>query len=429
MEKEITMPSLYKRKSQAGTTWNLQLNELPNRPRVGFGRCTKSTAEGFRVGVVALLGARETGGTLDGRTAMWLQALPDETRQKLYKAGLLGDFEKVPTVGELCDRHLRDHAAHLKPGTKDGYDEAAAMLKRGLGKDKRLDRISAQDARQFHRWLYRRDGDAPWAEATTRGVLRYCKAILQSAVDAKFIAWNPLKDKNIPTSALAADKPFVSAADVLKVMDALPDFRWRLLLGLCRYAGLRCPSETHVLTWADVAWDAKRLSVYSSKTDSRRMVPITSDLMPLLEQAFDAATVGQARVLDLSANNLSRTVRAAIKRAGLTPWSHLFHSLRASRETDWSRHHPQHAVSSWLGHSMAVSQKHYLQTTDDMFDAASNHPGLCVQIRERSSADGGGQGRSGPQNAQARPRTQNVRFFPIKTPYPAMGAAGFEPAT
>jgi hypothetical protein len=90
---------------------------------------------------------------------------------------------------------------------------------------------------------------------------------------------------------------------------------------------------------------------------------------------------------------MQRTIRRAIRQAGVPQWKHLFHSLRASGETDWCRTHPQHAVADWLGHSMAVSQKHYLQTTADMFDAASR-----VQFRVQSYADGGGQGRSNEKN-------------------------------
>ena len=150
------------------------------------------------------------------------------------------------------------------------------------------------------------------------------------------------------------------------------------MFGLARFAGLRTPSETHRLTWADVDWERRRLSVYAPKTDTNRIVPITADLFPILQAAFDAAPEGTVNIVPLGSHrpNLHRGLEKFIKRAGLTPWDDLFQTLRRSAETDFARTHPQHAVSKWIGHSMAVSERHYLQVTDDLIDAAVNAPGL-----------------------------------------------------
>ena len=34
--------------------------------------------------------------------------------------------------------------------------------------------------------------------------------------------------------------------------------------------------------------------------------------------------------------------------------------------------YPQHAVSQWIGHSVAVSLKHYVQTPDSLFETVSS---------------------------------------------------------
>lgn len=75
------------------------------------------------------------------------------------------------------------------------------------------------------------------------------------------------------------------------VIGACPDAEWALLFGLARYAGLRVPSETHRLTWADVSFDRARLTVHSPKTEhheghERRIVPIDPRLMKLLQDRF-----------------------------------------------------------------------------------------------------------------------------------------------
>ena len=37
---------------------------------------------------------------------------------------------------------------------------------------------------------------------------------------------------------------FVSVLEAAKVLQACPDYEWRLIFALCRFGGLRCPSAT-----------------------------------------------------------------------------------------------------------------------------------------------------------------------------------------
>ena len=64
---------------------------------------------------------------------------------------------------------------------------------------------------------------------------------------------------------------------------------------------LRVPSETPILTWADVDWARARLTVYAPKSErypghEQRILPIVPKLMRLLQDAFDAAQEGRERV-------------------------------------------------------------------------------------------------------------------------------------
>ena len=82
------------------------------------------------------------------------------------------------------------------------------------------------------------------------------------------------------------------------VLNALPDASWRLAFALCRYGGLRCPSELVRLTWADVSWDRARFTVHASKTEHHadagiRVVPIFAELQPYFREAFEAADPGE----------------------------------------------------------------------------------------------------------------------------------------
>lgn len=40
-------------------------------------------------------------------------------------------------------------------------------------------------------------------------------------------------------------------------------------------------------------------------------------------------------------------------------------------ETDWAQAHPQHAVSEWLGHDIAVSQRLYLRVPEELYAKVS----------------------------------------------------------
>src|SRR5262249_17913031 len=160
-------------------------------------------------------------------------------------------------------------------------------------------------------------------------------------VERDLLSRNPFK--SLKSSAVAADRGrYVTPEEAAAVLDACGDLRWRVLFGLARLAGLRTPSETHRLTWADVDWDRRRLSVFASKTRTTRIVPIVPRLFQTLQDAFDAAPERSERIVTLSRNNLHRGLEAILNRAGLAPWDDLYQALRRSCETQWALEFPQH---------------------------------------------------------------------------------------
>ncbi len=58
--------------------------------------------------------------------------------------------------------------------------------------------------------------------------------------------------------------------------------------------------------------------------------------------------------------------------AGGWGWSHgesgATHTLRKNAETDWAQRFPQYVVSYWIGHSIEVSEKHYLQVPEELYE-------------------------------------------------------------
>lgn len=145
------------------------------------------------------------------------------------------------------------------------------------------------------------------------------------------------------------------------MIDACPNAQWRLLFGLARYAGLRITSESHPLTLADVNFEHSRLTVRSPKTEhhaghEQRIVPITPELMVLLQARFDEIEDGEERLITIGGKGggMTRPTRRIITRAGITPWNGQWQTLRQSCEKALAMTYPQYAVSHWIGHSITV---------------------------------------------------------------------------
>ena len=60
-----------------------------------------------------------------------------------------------------------------------------------------------------------------------------------------------------------------------------------------------------------------------------------------------------------------------LRRAGVSGWPRLFHSMRARRQTELPREFPRHVGCAWLGNSPRIAQQSYLLVTEDDFAKAA----------------------------------------------------------
>jgi hypothetical protein len=60
--------------------------------------------------------------------------------------------------------------------------------------------------------------------------------------------------------------------------------------------------------------------------------------------------------------------------------------MRRNCETDWAQVYPQYAVSTWLGHGIEVSARHYLQVPEELYDkvAATNRTQTATKTATKS---------------------------------------------
>lgn len=68
----------------------------------------------------------------------------------------------------------------------------------------------------------------------------------------RLISENPFADVKAPAQTNESRKAFITLEQTAKLLEACPDTDWKLIVSLCRFGGLRCPSEVLALRWGDV---------------------------------------------------------------------------------------------------------------------------------------------------------------------------------
>lgn len=367
--------------------------------------------------VEAIVEAEELGEPVARKTAIWRSTgCGHKLRRKLVKLGLAqpipptaeelaarAERKRPPTVEEFINRYLGERQPGLggKTGwkwrTMNGAEQDRDSLLTYLGERGKtaLDSVTPGDADDFLVWL-RREGRrggkgaaGPCAEATIGRRLRRCSQFFRAAVRNKLLAENPFDGIKAPSQENEERFFFVSREATTRMIDAAPDWQWRLIIALARYGGLRTPSETLALKWEHVDFDRGRIRVPSPKTEkykgkASREIPLFPELRPYLDDARQMVELGTEHVItryrDASANLRTQLLRI-MKRAGLDPWERCFHNMRASRQNELAAEFPIHVVCRWIGNSTLIANKHYLSGTDDYFEAA-------VKSAPQSAADG-----------------------------------------
>ncbi len=309
-------------------------------------------------------------------TARWLVKQSKALLLKLAKVNLIevpGTARKPLTVEQFCNEFITGRP-DAKPGTVTNYEQAKLKLVEYF-KSKKLQAVTPLDAKQFRSWL---KGVQKLAENTCRTHIKNSKLIFGAAKEGKLIEENPFAGHSTALIDRKDRMVFVDRETTERVLAACTTDRWRAIVSLCRYGGLRCPSEVLALKWDDIDWDRSRMTVRSSKTEHQadggvREVP----LFPEVRKALEALMVdpnGAEYVIDSDNRGYDKNLRSVflktLKRAKVEPWAKPFQNLRSSRETELSHLYPLHIVVAWLGNSIKTAKKNYLQVCDTDFEKA-----------------------------------------------------------
>ncbi len=352
-----------------------------DRKTIRLGKVPQRYAEAVKVKVEDLVFATITRHAPADETSRWLTNLGPELYDRLARVGLIKRRDSAK-LGAFLANYIEGRS-DVKPATREVWSQVVRNLLDSFGDDRAPPTITEGDAEDFKMFLIAQ-GLAPF---TVHERLQFSRMFIRAAKRRGLITGNPFEEIINPAVMLPDRQYFVTRNETERLL-AASDSTWRAIVGLCRYGGLRCPSEVLSLRWQDVNWETERIVVQSPKTahhpgKDSRVIPMFVELKPILAEAFDLAPDGAEYVVDSSYHQAAQTPSGwrscnmrtqfmrIVKRAGLKPWPRLFHAMRGSRETELAREYPIHVVTSWLGNTVSIVVKHYLQVTDDDFARAS----------------------------------------------------------
>ncbi|MBX3423413.1 MAG: tyrosine-type recombinase/integrase [Pirellulaceae bacterium] len=219
--------------------------------------------------------------------------------------------------------------------------------------------------------------DKGLAVATVSKHCKRAKTLLAEAVRDRLLVDSPFENLKGGSEANPDRQRFIDSTMAQQILEACPDADWRCIFALARFCGMRCPSEVLTLKWTDIDWAAGRIRIDSPKT-GLRFCPLFPEVRTELAAAFELAPDGAVHIVRRYRNgqNLRTQFLRILERAGIVPWAKPFVNLRSSCRTELENEGIRsHVCDSWLGHSTAVAQKHYLQVTDaDWKNALQRRP-------------------------------------------------------
>jgi integrase len=383
------MASITSVAGKAGLLYRVKFyDSAGDRKTLVLGKVTKRFAESIKFRMESLLSAKLTG-NMDRDTSIWLSSIDSKLRSKLERVGLLEPIVKPETKADrLLSVHLADFITRVgktkKPGTIAVWRQVESNLLAFMPKGISLTGITKGHAKQFHEHLKGRK----LASLTIQKHVRISRQIMQDAVDWVYIDVNPFAGIKVTTSSSKSnvDVPTETIELVLKHCNPT----WKTIVALSRFGGLRTPSETLSIKWDDVDWENNRLSIPEPKVEHHegrgvRSCPMFPELRKALEDAWELAPDNAEFIIDkpayrAAANtgtgwknaNLRTQFNKILRKAGVSPWARIFHSMRASRQTELERQFPLHVVCAWLGNSPKVAQRSYLLVTENDFEKASS---------------------------------------------------------
>lgn len=379
------MASLHEQKGDR-PGWKIRYRDTDKRPKViWLGALPKKKAADVFRRIDSLITNRLAGLEPDRKDLVWVRGVDRRLALRLAELSLVGgdSITRMPmTVLGFMRAYIESRTDWKK---SCNHKQSVDHFESFLGRDMPLSGVTKGMADRFHRWMMGNSDTEPGLSPNTAGQhIKRCRQMIRAAIDDQVIDSNPFDGIKIDLRSDSSKNQFVDETTALTVLEACPSQEWRVLFALCRFGGLRCPSEVLGLRWSDIQWDKGRFKVRSPKTEKQgkpeRVVPLFPELLAELNDLHDIAQPGidcpadayvVSRYRDTE-TNLRTQFGKIIDRAGLVRWPKPFMALRASRRTELERsgRFANHVLNDWFGHTGAVAETFYLQTTEDDYSEA-----------------------------------------------------------
>jgi integrase len=340
--------------------------------------------------VKSLINAQILGQPIENKDATWLAGKGSIIRPKLEAAGLVPKYiqPKQQTVEAFLECYIERYGGTKKKSTIQNWQKAIKNLVDYLPKGIQVSEVTVGHVKEFIEKLR-----PLYAKSTLHRRVTTASQFFKDAVDWEMIQKNPFAKHNPKRPSGESPNEYVDKSVIYKMFE-FANPTWKAILALSRFGGLRCPSETLSLKWQDIDFETSMMAVPQPKLehiDGRavRTCPLFPDLADVLSELFNATTeqIGKPPSLDsyvidkpeyraaAARNgwknaNLRTQCHKLREKAGIPKWDRLFHSLRASLETDLEKEHSLHVVCAWLGNNKKVARESYLLVTDADYERA-----------------------------------------------------------
>jgi hypothetical protein len=281
-------------------------------------------------------------------------------------------------LGELCSRHFVTKG-HLKLSTVQKIESCYSHLQEYFGVDTCLREIVELEVERFYRLSLER-----LSKVTVSRNFRDFRSLFSYALEQRFVSFNPFP--RVARFDVNVDRHFyVDRSMVVRILEHCRDDRERLLVVLCRYAGLRIPSEIRDLRFCDMR--DNRIRIHKGTKTGVRLIPMFSEVREIFsrlsgfpDELIFSDVFGDVRNILLRAIRLSGVVR----------WPKLFINMRSSLITDLMRMgYCSKSLDSFFGNTEGVRRIHYEQYNRDREYARmlSDNSMMARYLHENANTD------------------------------------------
>jgi len=165
------------------------------------------------------------------------------------------------TVGQYVAQWLEEARSRLKASTMDGYLRHGELITEGLGEVP----LTALTPAQVRTWRSSLDPKFPTRNAGAYGLLR---TIMNTAVNDELVAANPCKVRGGATKHRKHEPVALSPNEIRAVAAAVPVERWRALVLLLGFSGLRY-GEAIALRRRDITMTDDQVTVHVRRATVR----------------------------------------------------------------------------------------------------------------------------------------------------------------